>query len=150
MERPILSYYDVDIYPRDVALFGPRKWVNDTCITFCMKRCQHNSTCPSDVRLLEASVVSYLSFQIEDEDEMNDLRSSIPLESTTWLVLPVNDSGSLGESGSHWSLLTYHVPSGVSFHLDSHAPHNTASSKLVAEKVSWLSKRYVAWCATSG
>ena len=36
-ERLLVSYFDADIYGRDLALFRGRAWLNDSCIHYSLK-----------------------------------------------------------------------------------------------------------------
>jgi hypothetical protein len=137
-----LTYEDVDLYDNDIELFTDRCWLNDACINFCLKRIEKEEGNHA-ILLMDAAVVSCLRFQIDDEDEMNELRKSLKISERNILLVPVSDCRELGGSSSHWSMLAYDVLSGESIHMDSSKPHNKDATKSTAHKLAELTGRYV-------
>lgn len=127
----LFSYQDADIYQRDLLLFQPGTWLNDSCINFCLKRRIKKD---SRIVCLDPSVVSFLLLQADEEDA-EELVISLGINSAIWLVVPVNDNDSFTASSNHWSLLLYHIHSGHSFHFDSLNDYNKKASIKVATKM---------------
>lgn len=140
MSSPILNYQDISIYESDLFLLSDGQWLNDVCINFCFakKRVETNN---STILMMDPSVVSFLTFQVSDDEERDELAEGLSLTEKEWLIVPVNDCTSLGGSSSHWSLLVCHTTSGFAVHFDSNNHYNTSSARNVADKLTWLLQR---------
>jgi sentrin-specific protease 8 len=141
MSKLLTSYHDIDIYERDLCLLSPGEWLNDTCVSFCLKRCERAVGDQSRILLMDAAVVSFMRFQVDDEEEMEELAGNLGVASRAWILAPVNDCTHLGGSSSHWSLLAYHIQSGSSYHLDSSSQFNKKAAAMTAAKLSSLCGR---------
>ena len=122
----VLSYFDVDVYERDLKLFQEREWLNDTCINYCFKRLMNSKSSDmidmvmkESVLLLDPSLVSFLRIQCEEDDEFEDLRISLELDKKVWVFIPINDNQSFETSSSHWSSLLCHIDSRHFLYYDS-------------------------------
>ncbi|RYH14901.1 hypothetical protein EON65_32750 [archaeon] len=138
MSKPLLSHRDVDIYQRDAQLFREGQWLNDTCINFCFRCLEDNS---SAVKLVDPAVVSFLRLQVEEEDEYEGLAKGLQLDHVEWLYCPINDNADFGSSSTHWSALLLHVATGRSLYLDSHSQYNLPSAQSLLPKLAHLLKR---------
>ena len=59
---------DVSIYQKDLDTLKPRQWLNDQIISFSMARIEKTlSDIDASVRFLDASLVSCLRLQLDDE-----------------------------------------------------------------------------------
>ncbi len=137
MSSPILNYNDISIYSSDVKLFLDGQWLNDVCINFCFAKKQLEIAHKA-ILLMDPSVVSFLTFQVSDDEERDELAKGLILSEKEWLVVPVNDCASLGGSSSHWSLLVCHVASGFAVHFDSSKQYNVKSARIIGSKLAWL------------
>ena len=123
----VISYFDVDVYDRDVKLLQPSQWLNDTCINYCFKRLMNENIDDTlvvqyrehNVVLLDPCLVSFIRLQCEDEDEFEDLRLSLNLEQKTWLFIPINDNQSFGDNSNHWSSLLCNLETRDFWYYDS-------------------------------
>lgn len=136
MDTLLVSFDDADIYERDLMMFKPGCWLNDSCINYCLKRFVKVDR---RIACLDPAVVSFLRLQAEEEED-EDLVVSLGMNNATWVVLPVNDNESFTSSSNHWSLLLFHIHSGKSFHFDSSRGFNTHSSTKVAARVATLTR----------
>lgn len=144
----VLSYFDVDVYERDLKLFENRNWLNDTCINYCFKRLLNSKSSDvvdmimkENVLLLDPSLVSFLRLQCEEDDEFEDLRMSLELDNKLWVFIPINDNQSFESSSSHWSSLLCHVDSHQMLYYDSVENNpNLASANNFIEKFARLMK----------
>jgi hypothetical protein len=132
----LVSYLDADIYQRDLLLFQPGAWLNDSCINFCLKR---RIKSDSGILTLDPAVVSFLRLQADEEDD-DELTISLGINNAVWLFAPVNDNDSFNASSNHWSLLLYHIRSGNSFHFDSSSGYNREASIKVAARIAIFTK----------
>ena len=149
MSDLLLSFKDINIYSRDLSLFYDGQWLNDTCINFCLAK-KADELKNDSILFMDPSVVSFMTFQVDDEEEMQELADGLNLLAKTWMLIPVNDCSSLGGSSSHWSLLACHIESGYLAHFDSSRQYNLQSAKNIAAKLALLLKRYEcsAWLHT--
>lgn len=153
----LFSFQDVDMYDRDAELFEEGEWLNDTCIHFglqCLQE-QYDEQCSSKivrgerelkerertVKLVDPAVVSFLRLQVEEEDEYEELSHGLALPQYDWLVLPINDNTAFNQQCNHWSLLLCHIPSALTFSLDSCGNYNLSSSKALLPKLAKLCKK---------
>jgi Ulp1 family protease len=141
MSKLLVTYHDIDIYERDIYLFKQEEWLNDACINFCLKRTELAASQQARVLLMDAAVVAFMRFQVDDEDEVEELAGNLGVAHRAWILAPVNDCTYLGGSSSHWSLLAYHVQSGSSYHLDSSNQFNKVAAEKTAAKLSSLCGR---------
>jgi hypothetical protein len=135
------TYDDVDIYDEDVSLFSPGKWLNTNCIHFGLRVMEHEpffidggTDC---IIALEPSIESFVRFQLETEEELDGFREGVDLDSKRWVFVPVNSHTSILQTGSHWSLLAYHVPSSTGIHMDS---MNGANNQQATDLMNKLNK----------
>lgn len=134
------SFDDVDVYREDAALFGPGCWLNTNCIHFGLRLIEHESYFLDSggkgaVLIFDPSQVSFVRFQLETEEEMDDFRKGNDVDNARWLFIPVNNCQSLFESGSHWSFMAYHVPSSTGIHLDSMRGNNNDVAREILGKL---------------
>lgn len=147
MEQPTvaLNFHDVQLYESDVALFGPRQWLNDNAINFYFQYLYH-SLCTvaggrgQEVLFVDPAVVSCLLWQCEDEDEYRDVARGLDLKKKHLCFIPVNDNSEFGGSSSHWSLLVFDRSSQRFKHFDSSAGHNADAAQRVAQAFELLLK----------
>ena len=137
MSSPILNYSDISIYPSDLKLFSKGQWLNDVCLNFCFAKKQREIE-SRVILMMDPSVVSFLTFQVSDDEERDELAAGLSLSEKEWLIVPVNDCAALGGSSSHWSLLVCHIASGYTVHFDSSNHHNAQSARSIASKLTWL------------
>ncbi len=73
----MLSYHDIDIYDRDLSLLDDYQWLNDSILSYCLKRIEiqtndllsvYSSDCDR-ILTLHASTVSFLQIQCESEED---------------------------------------------------------------------------------
>jgi Ulp1 family protease len=134
------EFVGVDVYPEDVALFEPGRWLNTPCVGFLLKLLEEKDFFVAGqggrrILLLDPSVVSFLRFQLESEEELDDFREGNDIDGTEWIFLPVNNASSLLEAGSHWSLLAYHVNTSIGIHMDSMRGSNDGPAKEILTKI---------------
>jgi sentrin-specific protease 8 len=141
MSKLLATYHDLDIYERDLCFFQPSEWLNDTCVSYCLKRAELASSNQARVLLMDAAVVAFMRFQVEDKEEMEELAGNLGVVHRAWILAPVNDCTHLGGSSSHWSLLAYHVQSGASYQLDSSNQFNKIAASITAAKLASLCGR---------
>ena len=145
--RPLICYENVDIYERDLFLFNSGYWLNDSCINYWFRKLDKKFA-NSAVVLLDPTVVSFLVIQATDEEELEELASSLQLISKEWIVIPCTNSESFSHPSSHWSLLLFHnnkdTINNSFFHFDSCGLYNSAASLQVAKKMALMLKRYSA------
>lgn len=144
--RPLICYDNVDIYERDLNMLNSGCWLNDSCINYWFRKLDKKFA-NSAVALLDPTVVSFLVIQATDEDELEELESSLQLSDKTWIVAPCTNSGSFSQASSHWSLLLYHNVNKENnnncfFHFDSCGLYNSSASLQVAKKMALMLKRY--------
>jgi hypothetical protein len=77
----LLNYCDIDIYQRDILLLEDGRWLNDSILSFCLRR---SMTIPNhddsvDMIVVDAPIVSYLRIQCEEDGEF---------EVSNWLLFP--------------------------------------------------------------
>jgi len=137
----LLSYKDMNIYSRDLSLFYDGQWLNDTCINISLAM-KEDELKNGTILFMDPSVVSFMTFQVDDVEEMQELADGLNLPAKKWMLIPVNDCSSLGGSSSHWSLLVCHIESGYLAHLDSSHQYNLLSAKKISDKLGLLLKRY--------
>lgn len=133
----LFNFCDIDVYERDAALFKDGQWLNDTCISLRFRRIEQQNNCQA-ILLMDPPVVSFLRFQVEDDDELEELSNGIGLHSKQWLLFPLNDNSSLTSVSTHWSLLLCHKTSGALFHFDSNNGHNNSAAFSASHKIGTL------------
>ncbi len=134
------DFDEVDMYPEDVALFGPGQWLNTSCVGFLLKLLEHQDWFVAGqgrkrILLLDPSVVSFLRFQLETQEELDDFREGNDIDTAEWVFLPVNNANSLLEAGSHWSMLAYHVKTSIGIHMDSMRGSNNGPARETLSKI---------------
>ena len=138
MSQIIASFEDIDIYPRDFINFNQKCWLNDSCLSFCLKRIQfsaHNE----EILVIEASVASFLKLQCESQVDFDYLEEGLSTRSKSWILLPINDLNSaLSAGGSHWSLLLCDVKREQLYHFDSSNGYNNRAAREFIPKLSCL------------
>ena len=93
-EEPLLSYEDISLYTSDLLCLEPGQWLNDQIISFAMARIEKSlSDGDVPVRFLDASLVSCLRLQMddEDEDEVQRFVDGIGLNSSASVIVPVTN-----------------------------------------------------------
>ena len=100
-EEPLLTYDDITIYESDLRCLEPGQWLNDQIISFAMARAEKSlfdSGAP--VRFLDASLVSCLRLQLEDEeeDDIEGFMEGMGLTTSSSVVVPLTDKTSSGVS----------------------------------------------------
>jgi Ulp1 family protease len=127
----ICSIDDADVYVRDWKLFRPRNWLNDSCISYCMKMIVRDHAVPSSSRilLLDPAVASFLRLQCTEEEEFAEFYAGNNLGDVEFVFVPVNDNQSFSSGSSHWSLLVAHIDSLHYWHFDSHGNYNRNSAQ---------------------
>ena len=144
--RPLICYDDIDIYERDLNMLNSGCWLNDSCINYWFRKLDKKfANCT--VALLDPTVVSFLVIQATDDDEIEELASSLQLRKKNWIVAPCTNSESFSQTSSHWSLLLFHnnfdgKGNQCYFCFDSCGLHNNAASLQVAKKISLMFNRY--------
>lgn len=133
----LVNYCDVDVYERDAALYRDGQWLNDTCINLRFRRIEQMHE-KLTVFLLDPSVVSFMRFQMDEKEEIEELAEGIGLNLMQWIVVPLNDSGSLTSASTHWSLLLCHRASGGLFHFDSNKGYNNSAAGSTSDKIALL------------
>lgn len=134
------TFDDVDVYHEEAALFEPGCWLNTSCVHFGLRLLEHeryylDGGGKDRMLIFDPSQVSFIRFQLETEEELSDFREGNDVDGMRWLLVPVNNSKSLFESGSHWSFMAYHVPSSTGIHLDSMRGNNDEVAKGLLEKL---------------
>jgi len=117
-----VTFNDATVTLDDMALFaGPRCWLNGSNVNFFLRRLEARlPDLGKHVLLMDPIVASFCRFQMEDEEEREELCRGIEFSSRVWILVPVNDAESrLHGGGSHWSLLVHHIPTNRALHLDS-------------------------------
>jgi sentrin-specific protease 8 len=131
----LVNFHDALIYRRDLRILqSPTRWLNSDLIHFHLQflqhhqhaqgpqqHCSHPQTLDLDkVMLMDPSVTSFLVHQCNDEDEIQEFRTSCHnFDGIRWIYLPINDTMVAGNAdwwtsqGSHWSLLRIHLPAAV-------------------------------------
>jgi sentrin-specific protease 8 len=129
----LVNFHDALIYRRDLRILqSPTRWLNSDLIHFHLQCLQHavgqqhyishHQTLELDkVMLMDPSVTSFLVHQCNDEDEIQEFRTSYNnFDGIRWIYLPINDTMMVtGNSdwwtsqGSHWSLLRIHLPAAA-------------------------------------
>jgi len=132
----LLSLDDADLYPEDLDLYNSNQWLNSNCMNFSLRALEDEDWgvtvgSKADVYLMDPCVLSYLRFQVESDEERKDYCDGNAIFSKTWILAPVSNAPNLFESGSHWSLLVYHVPSNKAVHFDSMNDSNKGTADSV-------------------
>ena len=127
----LFSYNDADIYDRDLALFNPHQWLNDSCINFCFRHIENDiKELDKDetILLFDPSVTAFLRLQCEDPEDYKQLAEGIKLTQRKWLIIPITDQQSFEIASTHWSLLVINVIGGQMLHFDTAGSYNTSSA----------------------
>ena len=132
------SFKDVDIYPQHFEFYEPGQWLDDVCINLAYRFMEGEIAGVDGEKclLLDPTVVSFIRLQLDDQDEFDDLATSLRLEKCRWIFLPISDSQSFSSSGSHWSLLIWNYSQNVFYHADSCGSSNLSSAKSLVKKIS--------------
>ena len=127
MEKSILLYGNVQLYPSDLQVLDKGRWINDTIIEFYYEYLEQSLD--QKILLLRPCMV-YLMIQSR-KDELIGLKSCLPeLSNRDLIFMPLNDNDGDHVGGTHWSLLVYNRQKYI--HFDSLSPSNTrVASKLV-------------------
>ncbi len=134
------------MYQRDVDMFQPNNWLNDSCISYSFRKIEDKLDLSShvcDVILMDPALMSFMMIQATDDEDNEELASSLNVANKTWLIVPVNDNSSFSDSSTHWSLLVCHIPSGSMYSFDSHRNSNRQSTAKTATRVCKLLGRSV-------
>lgn len=109
---PFLSVGDVCLYDADVSLLRSKNaWLNDAVLSYvCHRRTNSTTMC------VPPTVAFMLRYVAPDE------KFAAELAAPEVVVLPLNDSGADGGSGTHWSILM--VTEHEAIHYDSMYPRN--------------------------
>lgn len=134
MDTLVTTLLDADIYGRDVDLFLPRNWLNDSCINYCLRQFEIQLS-NQEILLMDPSVVSFLRIQCDDEDEYTELALGQQASLRTWIFMPVNNSESFENVSTHWSLLLLHTVSARLFHFDSCGKSNKSAALSTSVKL---------------
>ena len=129
---------DCDMYREDLALFQPGRWLNTPCVHFLLLLFQKKDFFVGGARrilVFDPSQVSFLRFQLESQEELDDFRTGNDVDSAEWILLPVNNAASCQEAGSHWSLLAFHVLTTTGIHLDSMRGSNDGQARELLSKI---------------
>ena len=145
MANPLLfTYDDVSIYQGDLDTLKPGQWLNDQIISFSMARIEktlHDSG--TAVRFLDASLVSCLRLQLDDDDE-DDTKGfveGIGLTTSSAVVVPLTNRTSMDTHSTHWSLLYIDLNDDLALHLDSHHNYNHGAAEMATSDIYQLLKR---------
>jgi hypothetical protein len=141
MDELLLSLNDADIYRRDHALFMPHQWLNDSCISYSLRRFELDVKIHPSILFMDPGLVSFMRLQCSDEDDFTSLARGVKLPERQYVFLFVSDNESFTSSSSHWSLLLCHTETGRLWHLDSHAPSNARAARGTREALQSLMKR---------
>lgn len=134
----LASFQDIDIYTRDFQSLESRNWLNDSCVSFCMKRIEALVNC-DNILFMDASVVSFLKLQCESESEFEDLEDGLETRSRDWIFLPINDLNSpISSGGSHWSMLLCDIKRPCLYHFDSSNGYNNHAVAEIIPKIASL------------
>lgn len=140
MDTLITSLLDADIYCRDLDLFLPQNWLNDSCINYCLRRFEIQLS-DQEILLMDPSVVSFLKIQCHDDEEYTELALGQQVAVRKWIFVPINNSESFANVSTHWSLLLLHTSSARLFHFDSCGNSN----KSAAESTSFKLLKLLGW-----
>ena len=115
-----LTYFDSTLYSSDVNLFDDGNWLNDHAILFAYEHFQHVQFENSGTDLLFVHPANTMLLQYGDNEDLNDLSSSLKLRNRKLVFIPVNNnSNGLVTNGSHWSLIAYQSSTNTFVHFDS-------------------------------
>lgn len=158
----ILECHNAVLYPLDLEYFQDGNWLNDNCLYFLYSYYEHslyNNSSHLDPKasdetslsassltssrlslsppvnpllFLDPSIVSYIRCQRLDTDDVSDLQKGLKLSSRSHIFLPCNDRSSFTSSSTHWSLLVIDLITLQVFTLDSSAPSNFQTMKVIA------------------
>jgi Ulp1 family protease len=137
----LFSYRDADVHLEDLVLFEDGQWLNDSCINFCFRRLEDELN-SNKVLLVDPCLVSFLRFQVDADEEFEELASGLGVKEKTWLLVPINDCSDLLGASTHWSLLLCNIESGYVAHCDSCGNTNFLSATKTTEKLCKLLGRY--------
>ena len=105
MEKSILLYGDVQLYPSDLELLTTDSWLNDTLIEFYYEYLE-TTTNNSGVLFLRPCMV-YL-VQQTTVDDIPLLKECLPnFNGRNLIFMPINNNQGDKMGGTHWSLLVY-------------------------------------------
>lgn len=111
-------------------LLGPR-WITDDVIRRYYDAI-NNSLFPSgDVICMNPTIAHGIKV-LNDYTHLIDL---LDIQRANYIFIPINDSNSSNEEGSHWSLLIYEKNNAAFYHYDSVKAHNLKMAKLTARKM---------------
>lgn len=132
------SFKDVDVYPQHFEFYEPGQWLDDVCINLAYRFMEDEIEGFDSEKflLLDPTVVSFIRLQLDDQDEFDDLATSLRLGQRHWIFFPISDSQSFSSSGSHWSLLIWNYSQNTFYHADSCGSSNSSSARSLVEKIS--------------
>lgn len=135
----LFTFKDVDVSSRQAGFLQPRQWLDDVCINLSFRLFEDNL--PNSERfiyMVDPSVVSFIKLQIDEEEEFDELWTSQSFGEYEWIFFPLSDSATLERinTGTHWSLLVFHVPTFSFFHFDSAGTYNQPACSSYVEKLS--------------
>ena len=145
MTSPLLTFEDVTIYPSDLECLAPRQWLNDQIISFAMARYEKKVfESGQPLRFLDASLVSCLRLQLEDEEEeeVAGFLEGMGLVTSSAVVVPLTNKTSFESTSSHWSLLYIDLTLPAALHYDSCHNSNGSAAEFTLKDIFTLLKRY--------
>ncbi|KAH8398983.1 hypothetical protein KR222_007359, partial [Zaprionus bogoriensis] len=130
-----LSFHDSCLRMSDVQLLHGPRWLNDQASrAFYYEYLSHVKYKNNrDVCFLAPEVTQCMKFM--DEQELELLLGEQDATSKPFIFFALNDNGSPGAGGNHWSLLVLSRPERSFFHFDSYGNNNTGASMELMNKV---------------
>jgi hypothetical protein len=121
------------------------KWLNDRLINFFFRILEfsprHDRSSldsseylPSDILLMDPSVVSFLRIQCQDEDDFASLSRGQRLLSRRLVLMPCSDSTDFESASTHWSLVIIDTQLQTASHMDSNRGMNHKSARHLVKK----------------
>lgn len=138
----LVNYHDAVVYRSDASLTAPGKWLNDRIIYWYFKYLELGSiskeiaggTFPTDILLMDPSVVSFMRIQCEDEDDFASLARGQRIASRRLVLMPCSDSTNFESASTHWSLVVVDLLLHTACHMDSSAGMNRKSARHLVQK----------------
>lgn len=95
------------------------------------------------VRFLDASLVSCLRLQLDDDDEedVKNFVEGIGLTTSSAVVVPLTNRTSIDSSSTHWSLLYIDLVDNLAMHFDSHGNFNRRAAEMATKDIYQLLKK---------